>query len=195
MSSKILSLALLGALGAAAGCQGHVEGELPVGPSMGGPNGNGSGPAQTPEQVVASDACKRPAPGAAPLRRLSNAEYRNTVQDLLAQVSGVGTAVAAATKDFVDETESLGFRNNVEFLGVSSLVAQGYMDAAESLAKVSSASQALIGCSSSDGACAKHFIESFGKRAFRRPLQADEVARYQAAYEKAAAQGYDFQTG
>lgn len=195
MTSRILSVALLVALGAGPGCQGHVEGELPAGPGIDGPNGNaGNGP-QTPEQVLASDACKRPAPGVAPLRRLSNAEYRNTVQDLLASVTGIGPAVAAATKDFVDEAESLGFRNNVDFLGVSSLVAQGYMDAAESLATLSSGSAALIGCSSNDAACAKQFVESFGKRAFRRPLLADEVARYQAVYDKAAAQGYDFETG
>lgn len=200
MSSRILSVALLVALGAASGCQGNVEGELPPGASSG-PNGNGggSGPqtmtGQTPEQVLESDACKKPAPGAAPLRRLSNAEYRNTVQDLLAQVSGIGPAVAAATKDFVDEAESLGFRNNVDFLAVSSLVAQGYMDSAESLATLSAGSAALIGCSTNDAACAKQFVESFGKRAFRRPLMADELARYQGIYDKAAAQGYDFKTG
>jgi hypothetical protein len=198
MSSKILSVALLVTLSVAAGCQGNLEGELPSGTNPDGASGsagNGSPSDQTPEQILASAACKKPAPGAAPLRRLSNAEYRNTVQDLLAQVSGVGPAVASATKDFVDEAESLGFRNNVDFLGVSSLVAQGYMDAAESLATLSSASAALIGCSSNDGACAKQFIESFGKRAFRRPLQPDEVARYQAVYDKATAQGYDFKTG
>jgi hypothetical protein len=201
MSSRILSVALLVALGAAAGCQGHVEGELPPGASINGPpgNGGGNGPqtmtGQTPEQVLDSEACKKPAPGAAPLRRLSNAEYRNTVQDLLASVSGIGPAVASATKDFVEEAESLGFRNNVDFLGVSSLVAQGYMDAAESLATLSSGSAALIGCATTDAACAKQFVESFGKRAFRRPLVADEVARYQGVYDKALAQGYDFETG
>ncbi len=196
MSSKVLSVALLVALGAAAGCQGTIEGQQPPGASSG-PNGNGpqSTTGQTPEQVLASDACKKPAPGAAPLRRLSNAEYRNTVQDLLVQVSGIGPAVAAATKDFVDEAESLGFRNNVEFLGVSSLVAQGYMDSAESLATLSAGSAALIGCATTDAVCAKQFVESFGKRAFRRPLLADEVARYQGVYDKATAQGYDFKTG
>jgi hypothetical protein len=198
MSSKILSAALLVALGLV-GCQGKLEGQLPPGGSIGDPNRNGGGPltmtGQTPEQVLGSEACRKPAPGAAPLRRLSNAEYRNTVQDLLAQVPGIGPAVLNATANFVDEAESLGFRNNADFLGVSSLVAQGYMDSAEALASLSAASPSLIGCTTSDAACAKQFIESFGKRALRRPLTADEVARYQAVYEKALAQGDDFETG
>jgi hypothetical protein len=201
MSSRILSVALLAAFGLT-GCQGNVEGDLPPG-AIADPNGNGAGSGsgpqtmtgQTPEQVLGSDACKKPAPGAAPLRRLSNAEYRNTVQDLLAQVDGIGSAVASATADFVDEAESLGFRNNVDFLGVSSLVAQGYMDSAESLATLSAGSAALVGCNTADTACAQQFIASFGKRAFRRPLAADEVARYQGVYDKAIAQGYDFKTG
>lgn len=197
MSSRNLSAALLAALSAVCGCQGNIAGDSPAGGGSAGSMGNGpqTTTGQTPEQVLQSDACKKPAPGAAPLRRLSNAEYRNTVQDLLAQVSGIGPAVATATKDFVEEAESLGFRNNVEFLGVSSLVAQGYMDAAEMLAPLTAGTAALIGCTSNDAACAKQFIDSFGKRAFRRPLSADEAARYQSVYDKAAAQGYDFKTG
>jgi len=211
MSSKILPIALLAALGLAAyGCQGNIDGKLPAGGSSLGdpsnpntPNGSagsaGSGSpvtgGQPPEQVLASNACAKPVPGTAPLRRLSNAEYRNTLQDLLPEVTGIGAAVQTSTKDFVDEAESLGFKNNAEFLGVSSLVAQGYMDSAETLAPLVAATQPLIGCSTQDAACAKQFVESFGKRAFRRPLLADEVARYTAEYDKAIAKAYDFKTG
>ena len=138
MSSRVFPVALLVAFGAAAyGCQGQVQGQAPPG-GNGGPSGPtnmgsaGSGSpttgGQTPEQVLSSAVCAKPAPGTAPLRRLSNAEYRNTLQDLLVDVSGIGPAVATSTKDFVDEAESLGFRNNADFLSVSSLVAQGYMD-------------------------------------------------------------------
>jgi hypothetical protein len=192
MSLRILSVAVLTVLTLGA-CEGKLEGNAGALDSNGGGSSVTGG--QTPEQVLSSEACKKPAPGAAPLRRLSNAEYRNTVQDLLAQVDGIGPAVTAATADFVDEAESLGFRNNVDFLGVSSLVAQGYMDAAEALAELSAGSAALLGCTTADAACAQRFIASFGKRAFRRPLAADEVARYQAVYDKAIAQGYDAETG
>jgi hypothetical protein len=195
MSSKYFSVALLVAIGAAgSGCQGNVEGDLP-GSAAGASAGGGSTGGQTPEQVLASAACAKPAPGAAPLRRLSNAEYRNTVQDLLASASGVGPAVATATKDFVDEAESLGFRNNVDFLSVSSLIAQGYMDSAEQLSPLVAATPTLVGCATEDAVCAKQFIESFGKRAFRRPLSPEEVARYQGIFDTAAAKGYGFKTG
>ncbi|RYZ04042.1 MAG: DUF1592 domain-containing protein [Myxococcales bacterium] len=197
MSSKFLSVALLAALGAAAyGCQANVDGSADGQPSPpGGAAGSGPQGASTPEQVLASAACQKPAPGAAPLRRLSNAEYRNTVQDLLAVVPGIGAAVSTATKDFVEEAESLGFRNNTDFLGVSSLVAQGYLDAAESLAPAIASTAALLPCTTQDAACAKTFVETFGKRAFRRPLLPEEVARYTAVFDKAQAKGYGFQTG
>jgi hypothetical protein len=201
-----LGMACLFALGAASyGCEGSIKGKgNPGGLSAtnGSPAVSGGGSAsaigpdgQTPEQVLTSSACQKPSPGAAPLRRLSNAEYRNTVQDLLAQVSGIGPAVDSATKNFVDESESLGFRNAADFLTAAPLVAQGYMDSAEALAPLSAGSAALLGCTTADSACAKQFIESFGKRAFRRPLLAEDSARYQALYDKARAQGYDFATG
>ena len=45
--------------------------------------------------------------------------------------AAVEAMIAAATQSFPSETESLGFRNNADYLNVSTLVAQGYMDAAE----------------------------------------------------------------
>jgi hypothetical protein len=193
MSRRIVSLASLVALVAGAvACDSGAE--APAAPQMEPPPASTGGP-QTPEQVLASSACASPAPGAAPLRRLSNAEYRNTVQDLLADVPSIGSLVDSATKDFVEEAESLGFRNNAEFLGVSSLVAQGFMDSAEVLAPLVAKTDKLIGCASADTACAKQFVESFGKRAFRRPLMADEIARYTALYDKAISSGNDFRTG
>lgn len=197
MSSRILSIALvLSASAVGVGCEGRIEGHLTdPGATPGAAGSSSSLGGLTPEQVLASAACKKPAPGPAPLRRLSHAEYRNTVQDLLAEVSGIGPAVAAATKDFVAEAESLGFRNNAEFLGVSALVAQGYMDSAEQLAPLAARSSAVLGCTDENAACAKSFIERFGERAFRRPLLPEEVARYQAIFDKASAAGYDFQTG
>lgn len=194
MSPRNLSMAWLLALGvASAACESGSG--APASSTQPPPTTAPTGGPMTPEELLASPLCEKPAPGAAPLRRLSNAEYRNTVQDLLADVPGIGSAVASATKDFVEEAESLGFRNNAEFLGVSSLIAQGFMDSAEALAALAAKSDALLGCGTADAACAKQFIESFGKRAFRRPLLAEEVARYTGVYDKALASGGDFRTG
>ena len=149
---------------------------------------------KTPEEVLASPACKAPAPGRAPLRRMSNAEYRNTMTDLLGDSAATASLVASATRTFPSETESLGFRNNADYLGVSTLAAQGYMDAAEQFLDPIATNPAFLSCSPTPGAemdCARIFIENFGKRAFRRPLGADEVSQYAAIFQKSL-QAYDF---
>src|SRR5688500_9962005 len=50
--------------------------------------------------------CTSPSPGTAPLRRLSNAEYRNSVTDLFATIAGISSLVASATREFPAEPES-----------------------------------------------------------------------------------------
>lgn len=151
---------------------------------------------KTPEEVLASAACAAPAPGRAPLRRMSNAEYRNTVTDLLGDSPTTQALVLSATRSFPSETESLGFRNNADYLGVSTLVAQGYIDAAEQFLDSIAGNQTFLSCTPTAGAemdCARTFIDSFGKRAFRRPLTADESAQYAAIFDKSL-KAYDFQT-
>lgn len=147
----------------------------------------------TPEEVLASSACSAPAPGSAPLRRLSNAEYRNTVVELL----GHGDAVQTATSNFVSETESLGFRNNAQFLGVPTLIAQQYMDAAEQIAEAVRDDAGLLPCTPEAGAeatCATEFIRDFGSRAYRRPLGEAEIASFDSIYAAGAVEG-GFETG
>src|SRR6185369_1492028 len=158
--------------------------------------GTSSEPGKTPEEVLASSACQTPAPGRAPLRRLSNAEYRNTITDLLGDSPATQALVATATRSFPSETESLGFRNNADYLGVSTLVAQGYIDAAEQFLDPIAKNQTFLACTPAAGAemdCARSFIDSFGKRAFRRPLTADESTQYAAIFDKSL-KAYDFDT-
>ena len=149
---------------------------------------------KTPEEVLASDVCQGPAPGRAPLRRLSNAEYRNTIADLLGNSPASESLIATATRSFPSETESLGFRNNADYLGVSTLAAQGYLDAAEQFLDSIANNPDFLACKPAAGAeldCARTFIENFGKRAFRRPLSADESTQYAALFAKSL-QAYDF---
>jgi len=151
---------------------------------------------KTPEEILASSACKVPEPGRAPLRRMSNAEYRNTMADLLGDSPATQSLVATATRSFPSETESLGFRNNADYLGVSTLVAQGYVDAAEQFLDSIASNQSFLSCTPTAGAemdCARTFIANFGKRAFRRPLAADELTQYAAIFQKSLS-AYDFQS-
>lgn len=149
---------------------------------------------QTPEQVLASAACQSPSPGRAPLRRLSNAEYRNTLTDLLGDSPATRTLVATATSTFPSETESLGFRNNADYLAVSTIVGQGYVDAGEQFLDSIVANPSLLSCTPAAGAeldCGRTFIARFGKLAFRRPLTADESTQYEAIFQKSLT-AYDF---
>jgi hypothetical protein len=141
--------------------------------------------------------CSVPSPGSAPLRRLSNAEYRNTMNDLFPGVPDIANLVASTTREFPAEAESLGFRNNAQFLTVQTLTAQKYMDAAEAVAEKAATSPGVVNCTPAAGRemeCAKSFIQDFGNRAYRRPLNAEETTRYEAQFQTALT-GYGFSTG
>src|SRR6185436_12873508 len=85
---------------------------------------------------------------------------------------------------FVAEEESLGFDNQATALGVSPLLAEEYMLAAEQLAATAAADLPhLLGDCKPDqqgeDACASAFISTFGKRAYRRPLDEEETQHLQ----------------
>jgi hypothetical protein len=199
-SSRLLTaLGTSAALFALSACQGQITGTPLSGvssASTGASTGTGSSSTQTPDQVLASAMCKAPSPGRAPLRRLSNAEYRNTITDLLGDSTTTEALVASAISTFPSETESLGFRNNADYLGVSDLVAQGYMDAAQQFLDPIATNQSLLSCTPVAGAeldCGTTFIQTFGKRAFRRPLSDAEMTQYEAIFS-ASLKAYDFDT-
>jgi hypothetical protein len=114
-----------------------------------------------------------------PLRRLTRVEYDNTVRDLL----GVDTAPVA---DFPPEEITGGFTNNATVQTVSPLLAEKYMQAAEALAAAAAQNlPALLPCdpvTTGETACARQFVERFGRRAYRRPLSAAEVDRLARVY-------------
>jgi len=157
----------------------------PGGPGSGGAPGGGPGdPGTDPGRGTASDACKTLNPGAAPVRRLSNTEYKNTLIDLF----GDSALADQVTKGFISETESLGFRNSAKFLQVTNVIATGFMDAAEEIAKkVRATPSAYLPCTPTTGnekACATQFIKEFGLKTYRRPLTDAEVASYEGIYDK-----------
>lgn len=147
-------------------------------------------PMEPPPIVTACT--ETPAPGPAPLRRLSHEEYQNALVDL------VGDAALArqATQDFVADTVSLGFRNSARFLDVKPVMLQAYQGAAELVAAEAVKDLgALVPCNPSGGeACARTFIESFVGRAYRRALTQAEVDTYLGVF-RAGVMGADFATG
>ncbi len=111
------------------------------------------------------------------LRRLTNSQYNNTIRDLLKDTSNPAS-------DFPPEDFVNGFRNQYEALSVTPLLAEAYGNAAERLAAnafLRGDFHGLIPCkpiSNDDAACRTLFVKTFGRRAFRRPLDLQEVARY-----------------
>ncbi len=138
--------------------------------------GDIGGEATPPEGPPIDAQCN---PGVAPMRRLTRWEYNNTVADLL----GDTTAPASS---FVPEAGQFGFDNAALGATLSDVVIEQFETAARDLAANAVLDlPALLDCdtaTSGEDACAEEFIERFGRRAFRRPLDQDELSRYQALY-------------
>jgi hypothetical protein len=122
-----------------------------------------------------------PAPrhGEPRLRRLLARQYTNTVTALL------GPAAGAAARPPAD-IASQGFESiGASELTPSDMALGQYETSARAIAEVAvtdvSKLPPIIGCTptgQTDVACFDTFVRTFGKRAFRRPLTDDEVARY-----------------
>jgi hypothetical protein len=119
------------------------------------------------------------------VRRLTHAQYDNTVRDLLGDYSR--PAQRFPPEDYVD-----GFKNQLTAQDMPPLLVETYSTAAERLAtnafRIGDVN-GLIPCkpaSSSDAKCRDAFVRTFGLRAFRRPLREDEVTRYSAAFAEQA---------
>jgi hypothetical protein len=116
------------------------------------------------------------------LRRLTQSQYNNTVRDLLKDTTS--PANQFPPEDFVN-----GFKNQYQALSVSPLLTEAYSHAAERMAANAfrrGDSRGLIPCkpaSETDAACRTKFIQTFGRRAFRRPLEPEEMAVYQTLFK------------
>jgi hypothetical protein len=116
------------------------------------------------------------------LRRLTQSQYNNTVRDLLKDASN--PANQFPPEDYVN-----GFKNQYQALSVSPLLTEAYSRAAEKLAANAfrrGDSRGLIPCkptSESDAACRAKFIRTFGRRAYRRPLEPQEIAWHETIFK------------
>jgi hypothetical protein len=108
-------------------------------------------------------------PGRALVRRLSNVEYDATIKTLLADETGYASAFPA-------DTVVHGFTNNTDVQDVGPTLVEQYLVVAEQIAtKAVENPDALLGCALADGeTCVVDFINRFGKRAWRRPITAEE---------------------
>ena len=112
--------------------------------------------------------------------RLTHQQWENSVRDLLKL-----TAAPGLSATFAGDPPNGTFSNNERALFVTSNHRTDYERAAEDLARrVATNAQARTAIGASGNAA--NFIRAFGRRAFRRPLEAAEQQRYEALFASAA---------
>lgn len=126
-------------------------------------------------------------PRATPLRLLTRKEYNNSVRDLLGDASSPANALPR-------EPVALGFENNADVLQATTDAVARYLDVAEltAAAAVRDRKSRLVSCATQDLACGQRFVETYGRRLFRRTLEADEKAALNKLFGDALARdGFD----
>jgi hypothetical protein len=180
--TRAFAALLCASLATLAGCHAMIDGEAGPGgvqPSAGNGTTGGSSAGSGGAGVVTSTTTPF-APSAPALPRLTTAQYKNVIRDLF------GAAIQ------VPELEPDQRPYSFSIIGASTTTVSEhgvelYSQAAFGIAKAVFADttlrQAVVGCSPAtplDDACLVQFINEFGLRAWRRPVSADELTRYQA---------------
>lgn len=181
----VLLLAVAGCSGGSIGSSSHAGGEGSGGSASGtGGSGSGSGNASAGGTSSGSGGsaavdCTTPPAAESPLRRLTRFEYENTVRDLL-------NVDPSPARDLPNDEVTNGFDNNARVLTVSSLHAEKYVLVAEALAAAAVQNlSALTSCDptvTGEEACAREFAQRVGRRAFRRPITAQDEQLLMTAY-------------
>jgi hypothetical protein len=115
-------------------------------------------------------------PTTSQLPRLTRAEYDKTTRDLLGidiSTTPPSSMLAPDTVGAVDQRAWDGFQGAADALATQ-VVGNATLKAG------------VLGCTTQDTACATTFITNFGQKAFRRPLTATELSRFQALYTNRA---------
>lgn len=187
-SLALSSLVLIGVGFASAGCTGSI-------------GDADKAPTSTPTDFQCD---KTLVPASLPLRRLTHAQYTNTVNDLVrfalpeagaaGEADSVITGVAPIIAQAPDDLPLGPDKTYARFTRLDQAVQQEHVDASYAVATAVAAaltsdparlgvvagSCATDGDASNDDACLDAFIRSFGERALRRAVTDDDVAFYRA---------------
>ncbi|MCA9580410.1 MAG: DUF1592 domain-containing protein [Myxococcales bacterium] len=156
-------------------CSGAVEGA--------------AGPGEGPIDPNDPNYCQAPIPGSVTMRRLNRMEYNNTVRDLL------GDTTAPADSFPEDPKSGDGFTNNGAFLSTGPTLAEMYSTSAATLVETALADPdrraKLIPCEPGE-ACAKSSLTAFANRAWRRPVEEQELTGLHRVYDLTIEDGGTF---
>jgi hypothetical protein len=155
-----------------------------TGTGTGGGGGGAGGVTSTPATPVSGDV------GTIAIHQVSAREYNNTIRDLLGTSLKPGESFQSFEAAGFDTLAAAGVMNSRKvadyFSAAGTLADDLFADAARRSAVVTCQPAAT-----GDTACAESIIKSFGLRAFRRPLEAPEVADFVVRYQAALAQQLD----
>jgi hypothetical protein len=185
--SGALGLTLALAAGYTLGCTPGTIGDGGPGSVGGGPGG--SGPGTKPPGMPTTMDPPPGAPSVGSMRRLSTAQYQRALTDLLGPVGALGeieeSASSANLRSIGAAITALSPRNVEQYETAAN-------NALEGVFADTKRRDTLIGCAPAawDDACARNFVQTFGKRAWRRALNAEEITRYtKMGQDEAAAPG------
>lgn len=135
-------------------------------------------------------------PGYEQARRLTHDEYNNTIRDL------TGIDIRPADRFPADLTATSGFENSANSLFLQPITLERYIGAAEAIATAAwpdepatpeqrAAWSLLLGEDAElrDEVAVESILTRFARRAYRRPVEPDEIATLVAHYGRRVAQG------
>jgi hypothetical protein len=145
------------------------------------PSPTGPNPPPTPAPgMTGATSCSPHDPGPWVLRRLSHDEYDNVVRDLTGYPRPSATEVAGEVWERREALPPITPTTTASYFRLAEAIAQ-HLIAGGGL-------RALAGCDAGE-ACARRLITGFAVRAYRRPLQPEEVAILEEAYRAGTADG------
>jgi hypothetical protein len=129
-------------------------------------------------------------PGAKVIHRLNRTEYNHTIRDLL------GVDTRPADRFPADGGGGGGFDNNADTLFVPPILMEKYLLAAEEVLAAAEPGRLIHARPvwfRRERSVAADNVAWFARRAFRRPVEADEVERLLKLYDRARAKGHSFE--
>ena len=139
------------------------------------PSTTDKGAVTPPDHIPAASPCTSQAPAPRTLRRLTQNEYNATVHDLLTGQATVPQDTHIFTGDPAQyKFQSLQYNLTVNTSNISEVSTNADTIAAFAAKNPTSVSA----CNAVSDTCVSAFIGAFGKKAFRRPLSADEAQDY-----------------
>jgi len=147
-------------------------------------------PASLPKAPDVVSAAREDA-GTVTIRRLNRVEYDNTVRDLIANAPSFAAS-------FPPDDGAGGFTNVADALTMSPLLFERYEAAADELASAALLDPTVVTCDPralGGDACVTQILGHFAKRAWRRPVAADELTRLVGMVRDAETRGLTFAEG